>query len=220
MMRLYLKVSESKQTIEFNYQNRLTGVIHKWLGENNVEHGKISLYSFSWLQNTIATKEGIKTTRDSYFFVSAYERSFLKKLMSGILIDPEMFCGVSVTEAQITEPPAFSSRERFIVCSPVLIKRKTDSGTDHITFDDSRSAQFLTESLQKKLEVAGRNPDGVSVQFDTSYPGAKTKLITYDKIHNKASLCPVIVEGSPEQVGFAWAVGVGNSTGTGFGSLK
>ena len=39
-------------------------------------------------------------------------------------------------------------------------------------------------------------------------------------IKNKASICPVIVKGTSEQIAFAWNVGVGNSTGIGFGALN
>jgi hypothetical protein len=60
---------------------------------------------------------------------------------------------------------------------------------------------------------------GVRVYFLPDASAPKTKLVSYRGIGNKASFCPVVVEGTPEQVGFAWKVGVGNSTGIGFGAL-
>ncbi|MGN9307593.1 CRISPR-associated endoribonuclease Cas6 [Enterococcus faecium] len=58
------------------------------------------------------------------------------------------------------------------------------------------------------------------MSFDRTYYAAKTKLVYYKNIGNKTSICPVIIEGTPEQIAFAWNVGVGNSTGIGFGALK
>ena len=47
-MRIRIKTTEMKKILPFDYQGKLIGVIHKWLGNNEL-HDKISLYSFSWL---------------------------------------------------------------------------------------------------------------------------------------------------------------------------
>jgi CRISPR-associated endoribonuclease Cas6 len=59
----------------------------------------------------------------------------------------------------------------------------------------------------------------VSARFDHSFRNARTKLVKIKGIANRASLCPVIVEGTPEAVQFAWNVGIGHGTGSGFGCL-
>lgn len=95
-MRIYLRLNNTQITIPFNYQHLLTSVIHKWIGRDNEEHGKQSMYSFSWLQNTRSTKKGIELTRESYFFISAYDEGLIKRILKGILSDPEMFGGIRV----------------------------------------------------------------------------------------------------------------------------
>jgi CRISPR-associated endoribonuclease Cas6 len=45
-------------------------------------------------------------------------------------------------------------------------------------------------------------------------------MIIYKGIANKANWCPVIIKGRPETKLFAWNVGLGNSTGIGFGAIK
>lgn len=97
-MRLYIKLSKNTAIIPFNYQHLLTGVVNKWIGENNEEHGKRSLYSFSWLQNTLATKQGLNLKQGAYFFISAYETEFIKRVTKGILQSPETFCGSKVID--------------------------------------------------------------------------------------------------------------------------
>ncbi len=81
-------------------------------------------------------------------------------------------------------------------------------------------SDLLTETLKRKLKIAGLPDDKINVSFQSDYSGAKTKIIYYNNIGNKVNICPVIIEGTPEQIAFAWNVGVGNSTSIGFGALK
>lgn len=219
-MRLYIKLSRNNKNIPFNYQHLLTGTIHKWIGENNAEHGKKSLYSFSWLQNTDSSKSGINLTSNSYFFISAYDEQLIKRITKGILDDPTTFCGSQVVDIQIKEVPEFSNAERFMMNSPILIRRRDGDKVKHITFKDKNFNDLLTENLKGKLSDVGLNSNGVTVELDPSYAFPKTKLVDYKGIENKTTLAPVIIRGTPEQIAFAWTVGLGNSTGIGFGAVK
>jgi CRISPR/Cas system endoribonuclease Cas6 (RAMP superfamily) len=82
-MRLYLRLNKSSCIIPFNYQHFLTGALHKWIGNNNDIHGKLSLYSFSWLQNLKAVRDGLKLGMDPYFFISAFDAALIKKILKG-----------------------------------------------------------------------------------------------------------------------------------------
>ncbi|WP_212004049.1 CRISPR-associated endoribonuclease Cas6 [Chitinophaga sp. HK235] len=221
-MRLLLPVTKSKATIYFHqHQVFLTGALHKWIGFKNDVHGQLSLHSFSWLQNVDITREGLRTRDDSYFFINAYDTALIKKIVRGIQEDPTICIGVSVTDIHIEETPVFPSKKQFYPASPVFVKKYLDRKNEkHVMYTDPEAATCLTTVLQRKLRQAGLSDQGVSVSFDTTYPKASTKLIAYKMVNNKANLCPVVVEGTPEQVAFAWEVGVGNCTGIGFGALK
>ena len=39
-------------------------------------------------------------------------------------------------------------------------------------------------------------------------------------IENRASICPLIIIAKPETIAFTWNVGIGNSTGIGFGAIS
>lgn len=219
-MRLYLKVSKNKETIPFNYQHLLTGAVHKWIGRENTEHGEMSLYSFSWFQNARKKGGGINLSRDSYFFISAYEESLIKSILSGILKDPTIFCGVAVKDVQITETPLFENKQKFYLGSPAFIKRRENGKERHFVYTDKRSDDFLTETIKNKLKKAKLSDEGIKIEFDKDFSTPRTKLINYNGIQNRANMCPVVIKGSPNQIGFAWEVGIGNSTGIGFGALK
>lgn len=220
-MRLYLKLTKNTEVIPFNYQPYLTTALHKWIGNRNKQHDNLSLYSFSWLQNVdVGDKKGIMLKKDSYFFISAYDELLIKKILKGILNDPEVCFGARVFDVQILDNPSFSNKERFFVASPVFIKRRFENNIRHITYSDSNSKNYLTETIQKKLAFAGLDEKGIKVEFDINGSSPRVKLISYKQVDNRVSICPVIIEGTPEQIAFAWNVGIGNSTGIGFGALK
>lgn len=70
------------------------------------------------------------------------------------------------------------------------------------------------------MVLSNVDTDGVSVRIDKTFEKAHIKLIDYKGILNKVNMCPVIISGSQEQIAFAWSVGLGFSTGIGFGALK
>ena len=218
-MRIHLKIESTNHTIPFDHQPLLVGTIHKWLGLNN-EHGEVSLYSFSRIEGGRAMNSELKFDRDATFFISSHDIELIKKLVWGIQQDKTMFCGLTVKEIVLEQDPDLSDRELFFVGSPIFIKRHFDEVTEHILYTDERAPQFLKETLQTKMQLAGLEDDDFEIHFDTTYTRAELKLINYKGISNKANWCPVVINGSPETKLFAWNVGLGNSTGIGFGAIK
>jgi len=218
-MRIHLKIDSKENTIPFDHQPLLVGTIHKWLGWNK-EHGKVSLYSFSQLEGGVATNEGLKFKQETFLFFSSYDPALIKKMVRGIKDDPTMFYGLEVKEIIIEEDPDLSGRDLFFNASPIFIKRRVGETVDHILFDDPRANSCLKETLQTKMVVAGISDESLEIRFDKTYSKAGTKMINYNGIQNRANWCPVIIEGKPATKLFAWNVGLGNSTGTGFGAIK
>lgn len=218
-MRIHLKIRTTNEIIPFDHQPLLTGTIHKWLGQNN-EHGELSLYSFSQLEGGKATPQGLRFERGTSFFISCHNSDLIKKLIGGIQIDPNLFYGLTVLEIIIQEDPDLSDRELFFVASPIFIKRRNGEKVDHIIYNDQRANDCLMETLLSKMEKAGISDETLRIRLKKDYPKAGTKKITYNGVQNRASWCPVIIEGKPETKLFAWNVGLGNSTGIGFGAIK
>ncbi|WP_225586967.1 CRISPR-associated endoribonuclease Cas6 [Algoriphagus sp. Y33] len=205
--------------VPFDYQRHLVGAFHKWIGENQI-HDDISLYSLSWLMGGKIVKEGFDFKYGAEWSISTYDPILLKSLISGIQQDPDINFGMTVKEITISDDPQVESIQKFYLNSPVFIKRKSGDRQKHYLFSDEESGLFMTQTLQTKLKKAGLNPEGVQVSFDKTYRNPKTKIITFNGVDCKASMCPIVIEGNPEQIKFAWNVGIGNSTGIGFGALK
>lgn len=222
-MRIYLQTTPNNTIVPFNYQQKMVGVIHKWLGDNEM-HDKISLYSFSWLQGGKMIKDkGFNFQNGATFFISFYEEEYLKILINTILADPTMFCGLVVRDITIANQPQFEEGAQFFkLASPIFIKRTLDNNRNYkfYLYDDVECSMLMTETLKHKMQEAGLPEDEtLKVEFDLSYPGKQKKMVTIHGINSKASMCPVIIYGKPESKRFAWIVGIGNSTGSSFGSL-
>lgn len=218
-MRIYLHTSPNRELVPFNYQPALVGAFHKWLGQNGW-HDEISLYSLSWLQGGRRKGAGLDFPNGATFFISSHSKEMMRALMGGIPLDPNIRFGMQVAEITMKLTPDFGEQQRFIAQSPILIKRQEGENLRFYFPEDQEANQLLTETLQHKLVQAGMLNKTVQVAFDRSYPNPKTKVATYKGVHNKGTLCPMVVEGDAEAVAFAWEVGLGNSTGIGFGALK
>ena len=222
-MRLHFYLTLNTQIVPFDYQHYLIGVFHKWMGWNEI-HDDISLYSLSWLRGSKMVTEGFNFPYGAKWFISFWDSQIIKTLISSIREDPVLIYGMKVQEIILRETPIFENNVKFRVASPVLIKRNVDSRTKFYYYNDKESDLFLSQTMHNKMKNAGLpRDDSLKISFDLNYRLKRTKKINYKKgniiIENKCSLCPVIIQGKPETIAFAWNVGVGNSTGIGFGSL-
>lgn len=218
-MRIIIKTCPNTVPVPFNYQKDLVGAFHKWLGENLV-HDEVSLYSLSWLQGGKSTTKGLNFKQGSEWHISAHDHSLLKSLIKGIQADPEISFGMEVDSITLVDAPSFRDSERFYLNSPVFVKRNENGRIRFFLHNDIETDQLITHTMTTKLKIAGIDHDGLKISFDKTYLNPKTKKISFGGIDCRASFCPVIIEGTPEQLAFAWNVGIGNSTGIGFGSLR
>lgn len=224
-MRIYIKTTNNTSIIPFDYQQKMIGVVHKWLGNNEI-HDQISLYSFSWLlEGKMIRNKGYDFPNGATFFISFYEEQYLKMLIHSILSDPEMFCGLTVCDIMVAESPKVEEQTAgmlFRLASPVFIKRASMGGNDYkfYFYTDEESSALMTETLKHKMQKAGLpDDDTLRVTFDLNYSNKRVKKVTIHGIANLANMCPVIVFGKPESKLFAWTCGIGNSSGSGFGAL-
>lgn len=219
-MRIQLHLTKNKgRIVPFNYHEKLVGAFHRWLGQNSL-HDDLSLYSISWLGPGEVRSGGLDFPEGTYFYINAPNHDLLSDLIGGVQAGYDVAYGMQVEAMTLYRTPDFGDRNLFYTQSPILIKRRDAEGSQQFYYyDDAEAGDFLTETLQRKLERLGL-PTDVRVDFDQSYPRPRIKMATYRGIKNKASSCPVVVQGHPEAVACAWDVGLGNSTGIGFGALK
>lgn len=220
-MRLNLILTANKHPVPFDYQHSLTEVFNRWTDTRELKN-KIKLFSLSWLQGSKAVDGNLNFPQGARWFISFYGSWATNKLIDVIKNDPEIFYGMRVASVRAQTTPHFGSRFVFKVGSPVLARSLNNRNPDrHFVYNEPEANQILTLTLREKINAAGlgESHSNVKVSFDSSYPFAKTKLVRINERANKTSVCPVIVEGTPEALEFAWNVGVGHGTGEGFGAL-
>lgn len=223
-MRLQLLLSPNTQPVPFNHLHQLTGALHKWLGPNNPLHDGASLYSFGQLQGGKSRSNMLSFPQGATWNVSFHDSDKARHFVSGILEQPDVAYGMRVNEVWEQPTPVFGQRSYFYTDgSAILVRRKRADGTkEYLLWENPESDEVLTQSLKRKLTTAGYQGEDadVRVSFDRDYTKARTRKIEIKKIAHKGSECPVIIEGTPEALHFAWTVGLGDLTGSGFGALR
>lgn len=222
-MRIHFHLSPNRQPVPFAYQHFLTGAFHKWLGHDNELHDPISLYSLSWLYEGHARRGGhLEFPRGAHWFLSVHDETLVQQIVTGALADTEVCCGMHVTKIEQQATPDFGTRYTFKVGSPVLVRSKEIEGkVTHYLYTDPEAAETMTATLRHKMDKAGLSDEDkqATARFDSTFRHPKTKLVRIKNISNRASICPVILEGTSRALQFAWNVGIGHGTGSGFGSL-
>lgn len=217
-MRMHLSLNPNSEVVPFDYQYQLIGTFQKWAVEHDI-HDSISLYSMSWLKGGKITKDGFQFKDGAKWFISIHDIALFKSVMKQLLKDPTVSYGMSVSNVQIQETPTFPNKQRFVCETPILIKKNTDDNIEHVPYTSSEADELMTKTLKHKMDVAGIGNLSVTCKFDRSYNRAKQKVVTIKGIKNKANVCPVILEGDPEAISFAWDVGIGTLTGSTFGAI-
>jgi len=218
-MRIHLKLTPNEKPVPFTYQEELTGLLFKWLKDSSLHEG-ISLYSFSQLSNGILKNGHLEFQKGSQYFISCWEVDTLKILIESIRNDSEFAFGMRVTDIVIQENPDLSNINYFRIASPILIHRLLDGKHRYLYFDDDDSEMALEQTIHTKMKAANLEHDELlHIEFDKHFSKAQKKRINYKGISNPVSICPVIINGKNLTKQFIWNVGLGNSTGIGFGAI-
>lgn len=221
-MRLHLTLTPNTETVPFNYQYKIIRIVHGWLG-NNDYHDETSMYSFSWIRGkTQSLGEGLEFTGGGHWFISFWDEKPIQQLKEAIISKPYFLNGMKVQHIKEQRTPEFKDQYRFKVASPVLVRKTRDNKSrDHLSFEDEMVNEILTQRMRSKMKKAGLGDLHLDTQikFDETYKHPKTKLIDIKGTKLLANLCPVIIKGTPTAIKFAWDVGVGELTGSGFGAL-
>ncbi|MFD1186535.1 CRISPR-associated endoribonuclease Cas6 [Pontibacter rugosus] len=224
-MRIQLKLSPNTQPVPFNHLHELTKRLHHWLGPQNALHDGLSLYSFGWLRGGERIGNGLWFPNGATWNVSFYNSDYGIQLAKGILADRSAFFGMQVDKAIEMPFPQFTEKQLFRVDGAVVARQVRDDLTrEYLLYDNPEADEALTRVFRKKMLDAGFNADdaeNTNVRFYRDNKGkSRTRMLTIKGVDHKCSSCPVVVEGTPSITRFAWLVGIGELTGSGFGALQ
>lgn len=206
-----------------------------WLKDYPDYHNNFSVHNtsgiiggrFDELTNRIIFKNGLAEVK-----ISSLDKVFMEALMLGIqknpFIETENF-KFNIIDIRSENFKASSREHKFFTTSPVFLQSlfAVDGKRIHYTFKDDieLTSSLLTKTLKARIEKLNLAIDttDLKVSFDNSYLGAKVKRISYksgdNTIYLNCNNCPVIIKGSTAAIEAAYYLGIGHSTGAGFGCI-
>lgn len=204
---MILQIHIKPKVLDFGYHDELVDKFHFWNRHQN-DHNDLSLYSYSWIR-------GVRQQGDKLVPVAKYMvwtvglHQGAEKFVKAIASDPEVLG--SDVYMLTKRDPLYKGRDIMQLTSPVLLKKEKK----FLKPFDPGSDEIINRIMKKKIAAAGLDGE-LEMHF---FAGGRSKLINISSINNKAHFGMVNIKGDPQLVEFARTVGIGHSTGCGFGAL-
>lgn len=237
---MYFKVNFEKtdRVLPYDTQHTLNGVFYKILNNPQKYHDAFSYYSASGIQGAMADPKqgGIMFPDHPYFIVASPDKrhingkwefnEFLKDFVEGLMNsinNPEVnFFGLKVMTFETPRINVVDSlaRPRFDLIrtrTPILLKKENWK----IAYNDNPEewVSILTENTKKKLAHEGIEDPTFAIKVEQPQR-MKSRNVTVGNVRNHCTSGILTVYGKPETRAFLYTMGLGYSTGSGFGSVE
>lgn len=229
-MRIVVNFTKNTEPVQFNYLSNLNGYLHKVLGKGNEYHDKLSIYSTSFLHGGKRDEKTntLNFSNGASWYVSSPDMKFIKEFIENLYKNIDFSFGMKLESAHKIDPNIKKIRNYFYLKSksPILLKERNGetNKTKYYTYNDNflHTSDIMKKIIIKKAEDAKfvLNKSDFEIYFDHQYSNKKIKNINIKSINNTCSVCPIIIKTEDENViKFITDVGVGHSTGSGFGCI-
>jgi len=216
-----LKIEFTKPAlIEADNQHIVNRFIHNLLGRDNIYHDVSSNYNVSNLCGGRLDKKtrliSFKTS-NPFIIVSSLDNEFLNKILMGLLQKPFLTADCSFKDVTFINEELNDGWNNFLTLSPILLKNVDDK---FLTVKDVDFSEKLREQTIRKLSAINPNLD--LSDFDLVIEDKPLNRVCVRKVksvYNYASICNVKIKGSKKIIEQLYNLGIGNSTGCGFGTI-
>lgn len=202
--------------IPFSNQKEMNSFIYRTLGDNNKYHDTFSDYSISSIQGGVKydTKHIIFNTQP-YIMVASQNEEFITTLLTNLEKNEFTFFNLKYARCEFKMFKLNEKYDKIITISPIIIKHDNRK----ISFDNPFFLDELKKNCLEKLRHIGINDETFNVEI-RNIEKAKTKLIYVGDVFNISSMISLVVYGKKETRNALYHLGIGGSTGSGFGSIK
>lgn len=222
-MIIKINFTKSNQSIPVSNQKELNSYIHKCVGRNNKFHDAYSNYCISSLQGGKLDKETgfLSFQNDPYILFTMHDKNaeFVAKFLNGVMGDKHTLFGMHYKNIEYLN---FNVNEHFdliYTVSPILIKKYEGGKTIKLSIKDDDFIDTLKENCIKKLKYNDIEDSTFDIELHNPKNG-KVKKIFVGGVFNICSMCSFIVKGEKRTREMLYNLGLGNSTGSGFGMVK
>lgn len=216
----------SNQVVPFNYRPLLLSFLHREiLGNDNTYHDDTSLYSISPLFNSKTVKDGLLFKKGAIWLIRTPSLEVFKDfyLRGKNSIGSELGYSLNLKNISFSVDNFTDLTKLTTGTSPIFLGQNPNTETpDHITYkhDNSLVNDTIKRILFTKAEKMGfsLNRDDIQFSFNSNHP-LKTKSIKLGNAINIATQGKIDITGTPEAIGLCYGLGIGKSTGCGFGFI-
>ena len=219
MGRIRINLTQPTADVPVNNQHYLNGFIHESFGENNLFHDKFSDYNISSLQGGKLNKDK-KTlnfsSENPHFFISGNEDFLMFAVNAFIFSKSSMFGMEFESVGSFDDFKVNKYFDNVITISPIIVK---NDKKQKITVENGDFLHYLTLNCQQKLAHANIIDPSFKLEIINPHK-SKSKCIWVGKIFNPCSNVRLRVYGKKKTRETLYNMGLGGSTGSGFGSVK
>lgn len=199
---------------------KVNGFVNTCLGENNKYHGNFSNYSVSRLLGGKYDGNNIVFDNGAYITISSNEDEFIINLVRRLSTSRRKLCigNLLFIDYELYEESVGKYFDVIRTTSPIRLTLKEQG---FVTVKDTNFIDTLTNKSVKKLIHNGLD-EGVAntLKFELFHPEkAHTRFYNIDGAKNITSNVMLVVRGKEEARRKLYNLGLGSSTGFGFGSV-
>jgi len=226
-MRLKIIFKKGNRDVNIQNQHNINGYVHKCLGKDNKYHdNKPSHYSISGLRGgkLNSDKKTLSFKNNPYIIISSLDYEFINNIVEGVCDEKNksLFSGMEYDKIEIIDEKNYDGWNYFATLSPILIRIKNEvKKYNFVTVDDDDFEDVLTENTKRKLLNYDTKLD--LKDFKIKIPENKSHKVKFingkGKSFSRASQCHVNVFSTKKIAKILYHIGLGKSTGSGFGSI-
>ena len=220
-MRFKVILTQPTDLVPVNNQHYMNGFNHSIIGENNKYHDKFSAYAISSLQGgkLCEDKKHLFFESDPYFFVSSNNMEFIGYFINNITFNSASVFGMKVKRIDVMcDFMPNTSFDNIITISPIILYNEDYTKKCTIK-NDSNYIERLNKHCLSKLKHLGIVDDTFKIEV-VKPECSKEKSIWVGDVFNPSTLSRFKVYGKKETRYALYTLGIGCSTGSGFGSVE
>lgn len=231
-MRIKIKFKANESPIEHSVMNsHINGFINKVLGENNKWHGTFSPYSVSGMYGGVLQEDKtIQYPNGGCFVVASSNSEFIGDFLKGLftLEDDAKILSMSFDGFENYDIKPMSDYSIITLDSVYLQKKEKGLKKEVYTFTncDDFIERLRENSIKKLIREGIPERTAKSIKFSPHHPEKWRerfqiyKMMDNHPLANKVSNIKLYVTGSVKARKMLFDLGIGNSTGFGFGFAR
>jgi CRISPR-associated endoribonuclease Cas6 len=221
-MRLKILLSPTKNELPINNQHLVNSFIHRALGKNNDYHDTKNDYSISSLQGGKWVKNTNRISFDNggYITISSLDEKFINNILIN-LYSTIFYEDIKIIGIEFVDEVFSNGWNHFSTLSPFLIKTYIDKKKySFLTLNDVDFKDKVKTYLINKISKINPklNLDGFDVEI-IDHKSHKVKKVLVKNVINLANQCQISIFCSIEVAKLLYNIGIGQSTGSGFGTI-